>query len=166
MKEYNDYVQTTREYLKHYREFKVTIDNLNDEIEAGERFLKAGSSAPTPKYGDDTSSGKSELTPVEREAVKRTEIQERIEHKRQELARIERAIRKVDRALEVLPELEKKLVEGYFFHRKSWKDLSIEHYMTEKWASNRAGKAIKRMAGMIFGNAAIPEQQSLFVFFE
>lgn len=34
MREYNDYVQTTREYLKRYHEFKATIENLNDEIEA------------------------------------------------------------------------------------------------------------------------------------
>lgn len=166
MKEYNDYVQTTKEYLKHYHEFKATIDNLNEDIEAQERLLNQNPSAPTPKYGDDTGGGKSELTPVEREAEKRIAIQTNIENKRQEVERIERALRKVDRALEALPGQDRKLVEGYYLQNKSWKELSIEYFMTEKWTRITAGKAIKRMAGMIFGNAAVPEQQSLFVFFE
>lgn len=164
MREYNDYVQTTKEYLKHYHEFKVAIDNMNDEIEAEEKMLSIEPSAPTPKYGDDTGGGRSELTPAEAEAAKRIAIQEGIERKRLEVERIERAIRKVDRALDALPGQDRQLVEGYYFERKSWKELSIDHFMTEKWARVATGKAVKKMAGMIFG--FFPEQQSLFVFFE
>lgn len=164
MKEYNDYVQATREYLKHYHEFKATIDNLNDEIEAQEKLLSLDPSAPTPKYGDDTGGGKSELTATEREAEKRAVIRANINSKRQEVERIERAVRKVDRALDALPFQDRQLVEGFYFHRKTWKELSIAYFLTEKWARTTASRAIKRMAGMIFG--FIPEQQSLFVFFE
>lgn len=166
MREYNDYVQTTREYLKRYHEFKATIENLNDEIEAQEELLKINPSAPVPKYGDDTGGGKGELTPVESEASKRIEIQERIEGKKQEVARIERAMRKVDRALEALPDQERSLVEGYYFQHKRWMDLANELFVSEKWASKLANKVVKRMAGMIFGTVAAPGQQSLFVFFE
>lgn len=166
MKEYNDYVQITKEYLKRYQEFKATVENLNDEIEAQEHFLNAGPSAPIPKYGDDSGGGTNELTPAEAEAAKRIAIREKIESKRHEVERIERVIRKVDRALEALTTEDRQLVEGFYLQHKTWKELSIEHYMTEKWARVTAGRVVKRMAGMIFGMAAIPEQQSLFVFFE
>ena len=162
--EYNDYVQTTREYLKRYHEFKATIDNLNDEIQAQEELLKINPSAPVPKYGDDTGGGKGELTPVESEASKRIEIQERIEGKKQEVARIERAMRKVDRALSAISPQERKLVEGYYINRESWHDLAIALFMTEKWASHVANRAIKSMASMIFGLKDV--QQSLFIFYD
>ena len=166
MKDYNDYVQTTREYLKHYQEFKVTVENLNDEIETGEQILRLDPSAPIPKYGDDTGGGKSELTATESEAAKRIAIREKIDTKRQEVERIKLVIRKVDRAKDALPEQERQLVDGFYFQHKTWKALSIEYFMTEKWARVTAGRAVKRMAGMIFGNAAAPEQKGLFVFFE
>ncbi len=33
MKEYSDYIQTTRTYLKRYNQFKATIENLQDDID-------------------------------------------------------------------------------------------------------------------------------------
>ena len=33
MREYNDYVATTRRWIKNYQSFKVTIENLNDDID-------------------------------------------------------------------------------------------------------------------------------------
>lgn len=160
LKDY-DYTKITKTYLKCYRDFKATIDNLKEEIEAQEHFLNAGPSAPIPKYGDDSGGGTNELTPAEAEAAKRIAIREKIESKRHEVERIERVIRKVDRALEALTTEDRQLVEGFYLQHKTWKELSIEHYMTEKWARVTAGRVVKRMAGMIFGSEALPFDGSM-----
>lgn len=163
MREYNDYVQTTKEYLRRYREFKATVDNLHDEIEAQEKLLALDAVAPTPKYGDDTSGGSGELTSTEAAAAQRIALEQSVREKKLEAERIERTIRKVDRALDAITPQEKKLVEGYYINRESWRDLSIALYMTEKWASHLGNKAIKNMAAIIFGMKDI--QQGLFVFY-
>lgn len=162
MQEYNDYVQATREYLKRYHEFKAIVNNLNDEIEAQEKLLSLSPAVYIPKYGDDTRGGKGEFTATEVEAAKRIAIQEDIERKKLEVERIERIKRKIDHALEALPEQDRQLVEGFYFEHKTWKELSIEYFMTEKWASIKGSKAVKRMACMIFGSTATPGQHALF----
>jgi len=166
MKEYNDYVQTTKQYLRHYVEFKATVANLNDEIMAQEQLLGLQPAAPVPKYGDDTSGGQGELTPIEAAAEKRIEASKRLEQKRKEVEQIQRTVRKIDRALDTLTEQERSLIEGHYFNKLSWLSLATRFYVSEKWASKVANRVIKRMAEMIFGNVAVPSQQSLFVFLE
>ena len=163
MREYNDYVQTTKEYLRRYKEFKATVDNLHDEIEAQEQLLALNATAPVPKYGDDTGGGSGELTATEAAVAERIALEQSVREKKLEAERIERTMRKVDRALEAITPQEKKLVEGYYINRESWRDLSIALYMTEKWASHLGNKAIKNMACIIFGLKDI--QQGLFVFY-
>ena len=135
LKDY-DYTKITKTYLKCYHDFKATIDNLKEEIEAQERILNVGHAAPIA-------------------------IREKIESKRHEVERIERVIRKVDRALEALTTKDRQLVEGFYLQHKTWKELSTEHYITEKWARVTAGRVVKRMAGMIFGSEALPFDRSM-----
>ena len=165
MQEYNDYVTATREYLRRYREFEATVANLREEAAAQEALLKIETAAPIAKYGDNPGGGTSELNAVEAAAARKINIEATIAKITREANNIERVLRKVDRALEALTAQERQLVTGYYIDRKSWRDLSIDHYMTEKWARTCGGKAIKRLARMIFGNEAIPWQDSLFVFF-
>ena len=164
MQEYNDYVQTTKEYLRRYKEFRATIENLNDEIEAQEQELAIDVAPPIPKYGDDTRTGGSgELNAVESAAARRIRLGESVREKRAEVEKIERTLRKIDRALETLPAQEKKLVVGYYINRESWRDLSMSLFMTEKWASHLGNKAVKSLACIIFGLKDL--SQDLFVFY-
>ena len=164
MQEYNDYVTATREYLKRYREFEATVANLREEVTAQEALLKIETAAPIAKYGTEPSGGSSELNAVESAAARKIAIENKIERLTREADNINRVLRKVDRALDALPDQEKQLVKGYYIDKKSWRDLSIELYITEKWASSCGNKGVKRLARMIFGNEAIPWQDSLFVF--
>lgn len=163
MREYNDYVQTTKEYLRRYKEFHATVENLHDEIEAQEKLLALDAAAPVVKYGDDTSGGSGELTSTEAAAARRMEIESSVMAKKLEAENIELTIRKVDRALSAISPQEKKLVEGYYINRESWRDLSVALFMTEKWASHLGNKAIKNMASIIFGLKDV--QNNLFVFY-
>ena len=64
MNEYNDYIAITRRWLKDYNLFKVTVRNMNKDIEAQQQILDLGSVAPIAKYGDMPAGGSPELNAV------------------------------------------------------------------------------------------------------
>lgn len=166
MKEYNDYIQATRNYLKRYNQFQATIANLKDDICGMEQELECELSpaAPISKYSDEPGGGKPELNAVESLAEKRLAMRGRIDEARKSIENISRILRKVDRAIDALPREEERLIRGHYIERKSWEQLSEELYLTEKWASEKARRAVKEMSFTIFARA---EQQELaFTFFE
>ena len=52
MKEYNDFLGMTKKYLKDYNQFKITVKNLNEEIEAQIAMLNDESVAISHYGGD------------------------------------------------------------------------------------------------------------------
>lgn len=166
MREYSDYIEATRGYLKRYNQFKVTIANLEDDIDALKHAINEDTAAPISKYGDQPGGGTPELNAVESAAARHAKMEDAIHKKQESIENIERILRKVDRAITELKPDDQFLIKGHFIKHRSWSDLSAEKYFTEKWARERSRKAIKEMAFMIFGGRALPEQQSLFVFYE
>lgn len=151
---YNDYVATVKRWLKAYNMFTITIENLQENIADKERELDYDVNAPVSRY-DVVAGGKSELTTVERAADRHMHIRQEIEDMKQSILDIQSSMRKVDRALEGLGETDRHLVEGHFLQGISWEQLGDEMHYSEKWARERAGKAVKEMAIMIFGPKAI-----------
>lgn len=166
MREYSDYIEATRGYLKRYNQFKVTIANLEDDIDALEHAIEEDTAAPISKYGDQPGGGTPELNTVELAAARHAKMEEAIHKDKESIKNIEHILRKVDRAINELKPDDQFLIKGHFLQHRSWGELSAEKYFTEKWARERSRKAIKQMAFMIFGNRAIPEQRNLFVFYE
>lgn len=148
MKEYNDYVQTTRGYLKRYNQFRVAVANLEDDIDGMERALSRDPEINTA------------------ETARCEKISLRIQEAQESIDSISRILRKIERAIEALDEEKKKLIRGHYIEGKSWRRLALENYLTEKWASEKARRAVKEMAFMIFGKKPAPRQiDSPFVFF-
>ena len=152
-KSYNDYTLTVKRWLKSYNRFSITIENLQENIADKERELDHDVNAPVSRY-DAVAGGTSELNTVERAADRHMHIRQEIEDMKQSILDIQSSMRKVDRALEGLGETERHLVEGHFLQGMSWEQLGDEMYYSEKWARERAGKAVKEMAIMIFGPKA------------
>ena len=75
---YNDYVNTTRGWLKRYNQFVVTAENMRDEIAANKKIMEADVSAPCAKYGDEPGGGTSELNTVEAAASRHEYLNQRI----------------------------------------------------------------------------------------
>ena len=166
MREYSDFIEATRGYLKRYNQFKATIANLKDDNEAMEHAIELDIAAPISKYGGQPRGGTSELTTVEQAASMISKVQDCIRRNKDNIQNIERILRKVDRAINELKPDDQILIKGHYIDRRSWGDLSAEKFLTEKWARERSRKAIKQMAFMIFGNRALPEQQNIFIFYE
>jgi len=166
LREYSDYIETTRSYLKRYNQFKVTIANLNDDIDAMEHAIEEDVAAPIANYGGMPGGGTPELNTVEAAAERHNKMKDMIHKDRESIQNIERILRKVDRAITELEPDDQFLIKGHFIDHRSWGELSAEKFFTEKWARERSRKAIKQMVFMLFGSRAMPEQQNLFVFFE
>lgn len=151
MNEYNDYVQTTRRYLKNYHQFRITADNMRDDIQFLQQIQDTDISAPISKYGDQPNGGMPELNSVESSAERRIAREKEIKEKQISVESIEQTLRKVDRALNGLSDSDYNLIHGHYIDGKEWSKIAEEQYISEKWARERAGKAIRQMAGMIFG---------------
>lgn len=163
MREYDDYIKLTRQYLKKYNQLKIAVQNLADEIHAQEMLLES-ESIPSVRYGDDVIGGSSgELNVTEAAADRRIEAEKRIERMRQEKDELERILRKVDRALEGVSELDCDLVRGHYINGESWQALGDRHFCSEKWARDRGGRALREVAYMVFGIYVGPRQMR-FVF--
>ena len=164
MKEYNDYIQTTRIYLKRYNQFKATIANLQDDIAGMKREIEHDVAAPISKYGDQPGGGQPELNSVEAAAERHRKLEARIKEAERNIDNIGRIIRKVDRAIDALDAEDADLIRGHYLEHKSWRQLSEKHYLTEKWASEKARRAVKEMSFTIF--ARVEQQELDFTFFK
>ena len=162
MRAYGDYIRDTKRILGSYNKMKVAALNLTEEIEAMERLL-ADEGIASVRYGDDTTGGRGELTATEAAADRRIKAENRIERMRQEKNELERILRKVDRALEGVGELDCDLVRRHYINGESWQSLGDRHFCSEKWARDRGGRALREVAYMVFGIYMGPRQMR-FVF--
>jgi len=164
MREYNDYVGMTKQYLKNYNQFKIIIDNLTEEIKTQRQIAAVDVAAPAAQYGDMPRGGTPELNSVESAAARHEKIQARIRRMETDIAALTRIISKVDRAISGLTEEDADIICAYYLKKQSWQQIARQRYMTEKWTRDRCNRAVKEMAKMIFGLVAMPPKQQLFVF--
>lgn len=166
MRGYNDYVITVRRWLKNYNRFGITIENLRDDIEQKQKEIEHDVNAPVSHYGNAPVGGKAELNVVESSASRHIAMRKEIDDTLSAIADIELVMRKIDRAISGLTDIDKRLVEGHYIKYESWEKLGSEMFYSEKWARERAGKAVKEMAVMIFGPKAAgnKEVQLQFIF--
>ena len=154
MREYNDYALTVRRWLRSYHQFHVTIENLGDDIETLEKLNRLDVAAPISKYGDTPRGGTPELNSVESAAARHIARAGQIDEKRRSIETISLTLRKLDRAISCLPEIERRLAVGHFTEGLSWEELGNEFGYTEKWARTHGGQAIRQLAAMLFGDRA------------
>lgn len=152
-KSYNDYTLTVKRWLKSYNRFSITIENLQEGIADKQHKLDHDVNAPVSRY-DAVAGGTSELNTVERAADRHMHVRQEIEDMKQSIFEIQASMRKIDRALDGLNETDRRLVEGHYFQGMAWEQLGSEMFYSEKWARERAGKAVREMAIMIFGPKA------------
>lgn len=157
MKEYNDYVETTKEWLRKYNQFKIIISNIDDDIADCQSLLR-NESVAISHYGDEPGGGSGELNSTESAANRRIKIEKHILDSTRNKAEIERIIRKIDRSLAGLSDADCDLVKGHFIDGYSWGQLGNKSYCTEKWARDKGNKALKEVAFMVFGVCARPRQ--------
>ncbi|MBO6303787.1 MAG: hypothetical protein J6M62_01775 [Selenomonadaceae bacterium] len=155
MEDYNDYIKATKGYLRNYKQLQTAIKNLEREAELKRQELN-NISVAISRYDGGINGGAKEFTATEAAAMKRGRLDEEIEEISGEISRIKNTLEKLDCAIESLNKTQKRLVAGYYFERRTWIELSIELYITEKWARIKGREAVEDVAFMLFGNKALP----------
>lgn len=166
LREYNDYIQTTKNYLKRYSQFKATVSNKREQIELLKLELtneEADINAPIAQYGEKVGHGTPELNGVESAAARYEGIEKKIKRLQVEIKRLEHICNMIANSLQMLPVKDRKLIECYYFQHMSWREIADIDYITEKWAAEKGARAVREIAGMLFGKT-IGDQQDLFVF--
>jgi DNA-directed RNA polymerase specialized sigma subunit len=166
-KEYNDYVRTVRLWLKEYNNFKAMVTAMDDDIKTQARLLDQAEdlTAPIAKYDGMPRGGSSPLTAVESAAQDRIRRKYAICQEQLNRDEVQRIIDRINRALHSLPQEEREVLTEFYIEQQSWEQIGDSHHYSERWARDKAGKALKNMAFFIFGVRARPEQLE-FVFLE
>lgn len=166
IREYNDYIQTTKSYLRKFKQFKATAENkrekvalLRDEMARADADINA----PIAQYGEKMGTGHQELNGVEAKAARRESVYQMINTLEIEAGRLEHICNMVERSLEMLGTADRNLIEMHYFEGMSWRQVAAQEYLTEKWVSKKGAGVVREIAKMIFGSA-VGEQQQLFVF--
>jgi hypothetical protein len=139
MRQYNDYIATTRRWLKNYNKFKVSVENMEQDIKDHERALQMhlDMGAPIAKYGDSPGGGTPELNAVESSADIRIKREKAILRIRENALEIQHIIDKLDRSIAELADEDRTIVTECFIERKSWLQIGRNHHYSEKWARDR-----------------------------
>lgn len=167
MREYNDYIRTTRRWMKDYNTFKATIAGMNTDIEAQQRLLDKAEelAAPIAQYNGMPKGGGTGLNAVEAAAQDRIRRAEAIRKKILNRDELQRLINMIDNAIAVLPQEEQEILKEHYFKRVSWERIGSRRKYSERWARDKGGKALKKLAFAIHGTKAQPEQLT-FVFLQ
>lgn len=150
-REYNDYLQLTRKYLRNYSIYQEAVENLTSrlrdiEVELGTVSLSS------PVF--DGSGGKGELTSVEREADRRIERRDQYEELFRERAQLRRQLQKVKNALDALPEEECDAIRLFFFENKNYDAITRLRHWSTATCKRRINGAVRKVALMLFGQQA------------
>lgn len=162
VQEYNDYIKLTRDYLKHYNNFLASADCLRERIAAAKEELSKEPAAAIAKYGGQPQGGYSELNGIESEVARNMAVRDKISQYETDLRILEHKIKQIDIAMSVLDDIDKRIVKECYINHRYYYQVGEIVGLSEKWTAQRAQRAVKEMACVLFGHKAV--QCSLFVF--
>jgi len=152
-REYNDYLQLTRKYLRNYSIYTEAVENLTRRLRDIE--VELGTVSITSPALDGGNGGKGELTPVEREADRRIERRDQYDELFHERTKLRRQIQKIKGALDVLPEEEQDALRLFYFENKNHEVISRQLHWSIRTCQRRVNDAVRKVARIIFGEEAM-----------
>lgn len=164
MKKYNDYVEAVLRYLRRLNELRAYLENLQEEIFAKEEMLKT-ISAPIARYSLAPGGGSGNKSIVEVDCERRAAIEEELKTIRINASALTLNLSKLDRALGCLDEESRAIVKQRWIDGRKWEYIAITLHCSPRNCRDKSDAALEKMALMMFGPGALPEQLS-FVFFD
>lgn len=155
----NDYVTLTRGYLKNYNKYRDYVEKAFarcDEID----IELADESIKTTTYGLDQGGG-SELTPVERAASMRMQLESEKADLQNKANLVKSFLSNLLWGIGKLDTEDKVLISKLYFKHLSTYEISKEMHITSRWVCMQARQAEKKLAVLLFGKAA--EQEIYFL---
>ncbi len=155
----NDYVKLTKDYLKNYNRYMDYVEKAFarcDEID----LELADESIKTTTYGLERGGG-SELTPVERAASTRMKLKSEKADLQNKANLVKSFLSNLLTNIGKLDTEDKVLISKLYFRHLSTYEISKEMRITSRWVCMQARQAEKRLAVLLFGEAA--EQEIYFL---
>lgn len=160
--EFNDYLRSTRAYLKNYRKMQSAITYWkNERREIEDRLQSVG--AATAKYGDMPSGGYSELNNLERQAEDRLKLRKQLDTIEHDIYELSGLIRKLDNAVATLDNDMREAIRMHYIDGKTWYDVADSQFCSYESMRQKGNRAVRDIARLIFHyDLAGTEQVVLF----
>lgn len=155
--ERNDYVLTTKGYLRDYNELRAMVTAWKNERADIAAELSSFPVAIS-KYGDEPGGGTNELTTVERQAYQREKERGRLEVLNHDIAVAEKLLHRIDDGILCMGE-DGKLLRAHYIEKKSWYELAEDDICSYGAVRQRGSRCIKTLAKILFGLQAWPPYQ-------
>lgn len=163
MKKYNDYTEAVIRYLRRLNELKAYHENLQEEITVKEEMLRTVST-PIAHYSMTPTGGSGGTSRVESECERRAKLEGELKSLRMDKSTLAMKLSKIDRALVQLDEESREIVKKRWMDGRKWEYIAVSLHCSPKSCRVKSSIALERLALMIFGPQAFPDQLS-FVFF-
>ena len=137
------------EYLLYnYKMLKISIENLNKEIE----LIKNNDGVTGINYDTIPTSSTNVISSItENTALSNTEKVDFLEHN---IKRIENKVERIERAMQGLTEVERQIVQSKYIEGKQWYIVAYKVSYSERQCRNIRRTAIEKIALGIFGDIA------------
>lgn len=149
----NDYLSTTRNYLRCYNLYAQYLNNVKDSVDEINSRL-ATESISVSRYGNDPGGGGSELSAVERAAAERILLEQERNDLSGNAVEVERLMHRVASTICTLPAEEQAILRGHYLEGRSCTQLAMLNNYSERWCRKLLRQAEGKMAVMLFGPKA------------
>lgn len=150
----DDYVSTTKRYLKDYKKKKTALSNLKEELKEKTELQGMDVNASIAKYGTEPGGGYSELNAVEKATEISLQLSKDIYNLLSEVGELTKHIKRIDTALDSLPEDSKQILTYRYIDGYTWSGVSDRAYISERKARYICENALQATAYMLFGSRA------------
>ncbi|WP_052045133.1 sigma factor-like helix-turn-helix DNA-binding protein [Caloranaerobacter azorensis] len=143
-----NYYKATEKFLYNYKPLKISIKNMESELEELEPIGVSAINYENEKTGITYKINKI----VENEAIdlisKKELLKDRIE-------KTKRLVNRIERALETLNDSERKVIEKRYFEAKQWFEIAYEVKYSERWCRDIRKRAIDKLQVSLFGVTSV-----------
>lgn len=146
-----DYYRATEKYLYNYKSLKANIENMKAQIKEMDYNSLQGAGF---EYIEDTGYKKSTVeNTVIRIDKKRNDLKNRIKE-------LECKLERIDRSIEVLNEIEREIVKGWYFEGRQWWQIAHKVKYSERHCRRIKANAVNKISVGLFGLKVVEEMMS------
>lgn len=161
---YNDFIETVKNYLRHYNEWKTYVTNLKQRIDDTEAMIRQPAAPKIPHLTFTPVSSGDNDTQQERETERKYRDIETLALMRDDLQTIEPIINLLERSLQTLSEDDRKLIMWRWCDHHPWKEIAPWMNMSIRTCIYKNNEAMNKMANSMFGPKSTPDNEELIFY--
>lgn len=148
--ETNDYINTTRNYMKYYRLHQQYLENVKESLNEISRKMTGGEIRAVA-YDKGAKGSCCDVDGVARMAFKRMELERDKEQILGDAKLIATHLHTIDSSLQKLTSEERGILQDYYIDKLSYNQLVDKYHFSERWCRKILRRAEKKLAVMLFG---------------